>query len=96
MIATCGLEPTTRPFCEASEIGGIPAPAPWLFRIRLTRREQEIVELVTLGRNTREIASQLGISGETVKVRLQHVYRKYGVKNRVELILSLAPKPSKH
>lgn len=60
---------------------------------KLTRREQEIVELVTLGRNTKEIASQLCISGETVKVHLQHVYRKCGVKNRVELILSLAPRP---
>lgn len=61
---------------------------------KLTRREREIVELVALGRGTREIASQLDISGETVKVHLQHVYRKCGVKSRVELILALAARSS--
>ena len=61
---------------------------------KLTRREGEILELVTLGRSTREIASHLNISGETVKVHLQHIYRKVGVRNRVELVLSVNPKPS--
>lgn len=61
---------------------------------KLTRREAEIVKLITQGLSTREIARRLSISGETVKVHLQHVYRKCGVRNRIELILSLAPKPT--
>jgi DNA-binding CsgD family transcriptional regulator len=61
----------------------------------LTRREVEIVDLVTAGQGTKDIASRLCISGETVKVHLQHIYRKLGVKNRVELVLSLTSKPPK-
>jgi DNA-binding NarL/FixJ family response regulator len=62
---------------------------------KLTRREVEIVDLVTAGQGTKDIASRLCISGETVKVHLQHIYRKLGVKNRVELVLSLTSKPPK-
>lgn len=60
---------------------------------KLIRREAEIVDLVTTGWGTKDIANSLCISGETVKVHLQHIYRKLGVKNRVELILSLTSKP---
>jgi DNA-binding NarL/FixJ family response regulator len=62
---------------------------------KLTRREAEIFDLLAAGCGTKDIASRLGISGETVKVHLQHIYRKLGVKGRVELILSLTSKPPK-
>ncbi|HBV96448.1 MAG TPA: hypothetical protein DEF36_05340 [Desulfotomaculum sp.] len=42
----------------------------------LTRREQEIVRLVTCGASNRENASQLGIFLNTVKMHLQNVFGK--------------------
>jgi len=59
--------------------------------IPLTRRELEVMDLLTCGQRSQEIAESLAISVETVKVHIQHIYRKLGVKNRVEMILSLKP-----
>ncbi|MEO5702319.1 MAG: response regulator transcription factor [Gammaproteobacteria bacterium] len=59
--------------------------------IPLTRRELEVMDLLTCGQRSQEIADSLAISIETVKVHIQHIYRKLGVKNRVEMILSLKP-----
>ena len=55
----------------------------------LTRREYEVAELLARGLGSCEIALTLSISAETVKVHIQHIYRKMGVKNRVDMILSL-------
>ncbi|MEW6353769.1 MAG: response regulator transcription factor [Pseudomonadota bacterium] len=57
--------------------------------ITLTRREMEVMDLMTCGLRSQEIAETLNISIETVKVHIQHIYRKLGVKNRVEMILSM-------
>ncbi len=59
--------------------------------IPLTRRELEVMDMLTCGQRSQEIAESLSISVETVKVHIQHIYRKLGVKNRVEMILSLNP-----
>lgn len=56
----------------------------------LTSREAEVAKLAGEGMSTREVASRLCISIETVKVHLQHVYRKLGVKNRIELIVAFS------
>jgi NarL family two-component system response regulator LiaR len=55
----------------------------------LTKREAEIMDLLALGLSNKEMSDRLCISIETVKVHLQHIYRKVGVKSRVELILCL-------
>ena len=60
----------------------------------LTRREGEIVELLARGQRSQEISETLSISVETVKVHIQHIYRKMGVKNRVEMILLLKSRHS--
>lgn len=57
--------------------------------VTLTRREMEVMDLLTCGLRSQEIAETLNISIETVKVHIQHIYRKLGVKNRVEMILSM-------
>lgn len=85
--------PVTSAFVASRPLDEPPSPVADLSK--LTRREVEIVDLVTAGRGTKDIASCLGISGETVKVHLQHIYRKLGVKNRVELVLSLTSKQPK-
>jgi DNA-binding CsgD family transcriptional regulator len=48
----------------------------------LTRREREILELVAEGRSNAEIAERLWISVGTVRIHLQHVYEKLGVRSR--------------
>ena len=53
--------------------------------LKLTSREQEIAELVVLGKTNNEIGDILYISEKTVKNNISSIYRKTGVKNRVQL-----------
>jgi DNA-binding CsgD family transcriptional regulator len=53
---------------------------------KLTRREQEIVELVLLGYTNPEIALALGTSVNTVRNQLALVFRKTGASTRAELV----------
>jgi DNA-binding CsgD family transcriptional regulator len=54
---------------------------------QLSTRERDVLRLVTDGLSNREIALKLFISEVTVKVHLRHIYRKLGVRNRVEAAL---------
>jgi non-specific serine/threonine protein kinase len=51
----------------------------------LTRREAQVVALVTAGRTNRQIGSALGIAEKTAEVHLQHVMAKVGAHNRAEV-----------
>ena len=51
----------------------------------LTRREQQVIELVLLGNSTRLVAYKLGISGETVKLHRKHAYAKLDISSQAEL-----------
>jgi DNA-binding NarL/FixJ family response regulator len=44
----------------------------------LAPREREVLALVAAGKTNREVATELGISGETVKTLLERSYRKLG------------------
>ena len=55
----------------------------------LTRREQQIVELLRLGCTNKEIANELGVMEDTVKKHLQSVFSKLGVHRRA--LVSLHP-----
>ena len=50
----------------------------------LTSREQEILELLSQGQLSKEIADQLNISFHTVRVHLKHIYEKLHVRSRAE------------
>jgi DNA-binding NarL/FixJ family response regulator len=50
----------------------------------LTRREQEILQLVAEGLSNQKIAKQLWVTEQTVKFHLSNIYRKLGVANRTE------------
>jgi DNA-binding NarL/FixJ family response regulator len=52
----------------------------------LTRRQREIVRWAARGMSNKQIARQLGISPETVKTHLHHVFEREGVHNRVALL----------
>ncbi len=51
----------------------------------ITGREQEVIRLVSRGKTNREIADELFVSLQTVKLHVHNIYRKIGVKNRVQL-----------
>lgn len=52
----------------------------------LTPRETEVVELVVTGLRDAEISEHLHLSVHTVKGYLREVYRKLGIRSRVELV----------
>ena len=52
----------------------------------LTKREMNIAELIAGGNSNQEIASQLGITHNTVRIHISNIYRKMNVRNRVQLI----------
>ena len=52
----------------------------------LTKREREIVSLVSEGMTNKYIAGRLGISEGTVKKNLYHCYRKLHINSRFDMI----------
>ncbi len=57
--------------------------------VRLTRREIEILNFISRGKTTKDIASQLFISEYTVNNHRKSMLRKSGAKNCVELMFLL-------
>ncbi len=55
--------------------------------ISLTKREGQLVSLLSQGLKNKEIAATLSISEGTVKVYLSRLFQKVGVKDRFELAL---------
>jgi two-component system nitrate/nitrite response regulator NarL len=53
----------------------------------LSRREREIVALVTQGFRNKELAEKLSISEQTVKNHMHNIFDKLGVSDRLELAL---------
>ena len=50
----------------------------------LTRREEEILELVSEGCSNAQVARRLWVTEQTVKFHLSNIYRKLNVRNRTE------------
>ncbi|HXW57107.1 MAG TPA: response regulator transcription factor [Candidatus Cybelea sp.] len=53
---------------------------------RLTPREREIVQLISQGRNSRDVATQLGISVKTAETHRANIMRKLQVHTVSELV----------
>lgn len=69
------------------------APENGIFKtLGITARESEIAGLIQLGKTNQEIADQLFISVATVKDHNHNLFRKCGVRNRVELSRLLGDK----
>lgn len=54
----------------------------------LTDREWQVLDLLTAGATTDEIADVLVLSAETVRSHMKRVYRKLGVRSRHEAVLA--------
>ena len=55
----------------------------------LTKREQEIFDLLALNKTTKEIAKELKISEKTVRNHISNTMQKLGVKGRCNAIIEL-------
>ncbi len=55
-------------------------------RFNISPREQDLINLMVMGKSNKEIEEELYISHRTVKSHIYNIYKKLGVKNRLELI----------
>ena len=68
----------------------------------LTKREEDVVQLVADGRTNRDISQQLNLSENTIRNYLFRIFNKVGTSNRLELALysvnrsSILKKKSEH
>jgi DNA-binding NarL/FixJ family response regulator len=54
----------------------------------LTDREREVLLLIAGGRSNQEVASDLGISLDTVKSHVKHIFTKLGVRDRSQAVIA--------
>jgi len=66
-----------------------PAPRESLFG-QLTAREAGIAKQVAAGHSNKVIAADSGITERTVKAHLNSIFRKTGIRNRVQLALAVS------
>lgn len=71
-IFLAGARPATVPLQRSDELPG------------LTRRELEILQLVSEGYSNGQLAKMLWVTEQTVKFHLSNIYRKLNVANRTE------------
>lgn len=55
--------------------------------IFLTAREKEVLELIVVGYSNQEISEKLVISLSTTKKHLNNIFKKFDVKNRLQLLV---------
>jgi DNA-binding CsgD family transcriptional regulator len=65
-----------------------PAPRPHTGWAALTPTELRVVDLISTGHANRSAAAELGVSTNTVNTHLRAVFRKLGVKSRVQLTIA--------
>ncbi len=56
--------------------------------ISLTEREKKVLQHICEGLSNREIAERLFVTEQTIKVHVNHLFKKYEVPNRVRLVLA--------
>jgi two-component system, NarL family, nitrate/nitrite response regulator NarL len=58
----------------------------------LTYRERQLLEHLSKGYTNREIADRLGLTVATIKVYLTQLFKKLGVRNRVQAVIAARTK----
>ena len=53
----------------------------------LTKREQEVLELIAQGKTNKDIAEQLFVSSTTVDTHRKNLLQKFDAKNTASLIM---------
>lgn len=62
-------------------------------KIHLSAREEEVLFALLTGKSNRQIADQLFVVEKTVKFHLTNIYRKLGVKSRLEAMVFMFTNP---
>ena len=55
--------------------------------IKLTTRENEVLQLLAKGCTRNQMAKKLFISEETVKMHIKNIYKKLKAKNKVDALI---------
>ena len=64
----------------------VPSAVSWGADLGLSRREQQLVELLRERLTNKEIAARLNLSEQTVKNHVHHILRKVGAPNRAGIV----------
>jgi pimeloyl-ACP methyl ester carboxylesterase/DNA-binding CsgD family transcriptional regulator len=81
-------EPAWQVFCRSVlDFTGQPAARADERTDRLTERERTLLALLREGRSNAQIAFELGIAEKTVRNHFSNLYRKLGVRSRVEALV---------
>jgi DNA-binding CsgD family transcriptional regulator len=68
-----------------------------LHKYSISKREQDVINLICQGKSNKEIAEDLFISVSTVKDHVHHIFKKTNAENRVQLtIIFRSPSPETH
>jgi two-component system nitrate/nitrite response regulator NarL len=59
----------------------------------LSKREEEIAQLVAAGLSNLDVSNKLGLSQHTVKNNLSRIFEKLGISTRIELVLYILSQP---
>lgn len=54
---------------------------------KLTRRENEVLQLLAKGCTRNQIAKKLFISEETVKMHVKNIYKKLKARNKIDALI---------
>lgn len=55
--------------------------------LKLSRRQQDVLQTIQAGMSNKEIARSLGLSEATVKIHVRHLMRKFGAGNRTQVAI---------
>jgi DNA-binding NarL/FixJ family response regulator len=80
-LSVVGLQGSARPVSGLPVAGPVPSAVP-----RLTERETEVLQLVSDGLTSKQVAARLGLSHRTVENHVQATMRKLQLHNRIELV----------
>jgi DNA-binding CsgD family transcriptional regulator len=65
-------------------------------RDELTAQERQVAQIVAGGATNREAAARLFVTAKTIETHLSRIYRKLGLRSRVELARMGVPEPERH
>lgn len=80
----------TEALLAASSRGGHPEPVALASHERLSERERDVVTLLARGASNSEMATTLHISEGTVKSHMSSIMTKWGVRDRVQVLVRAA------
>jgi two-component system nitrate/nitrite response regulator NarL len=78
-------EMTTKLVAALRQGARLPEPVPAHPLAELSPREREVLAAIGRGVTNKEIAREFAIAESTVKIHVQHLFRKLGVSSRVQL-----------